>query len=75
MRGGRFRRPWHARAARLLVVAALALLLWAAAVASPFVAAHVLNLQGTAAQARALLAFAGSVLALVASLCLLLDRI
>jgi hypothetical protein len=66
--------PWYAALARLVLVAALSLVLWASAVAAPFVLAHVVELGASSAGVWALAA-AASVLGVIAFLVYLMDRI
>lgn len=67
--------PWHRTLARLVLVAALGLVLWASAIAGPFVLAYVVNLHDTPAAAWTIAAAAASVLGVIAFLCFLMDRV
>lgn len=67
--------PWYAVLARLTLVAALSLVLWASAVAAPFVLAHVVALRGSSVRVAALATVAAAWLGVVAFLCYLMDRV
>ncbi|MEI6634628.1 MAG: hypothetical protein WCP22_12555 [Chlamydiota bacterium] len=73
MRRGRDGVPWYAALARLALVAALSLVLWASAVAAPFVLAHALTLHDKSSGAWTLAAVAASVLGVIAFLVYLMD--
>jgi len=64
---------WGRTLARLALVAALSLVLWAAA--APFVLAHLVVLRGASARLAAAAAVAAAGLGVVAFLCYLMDRV
>lgn len=70
-----YRKPWYVWAVRILLVCCLGLALWAGAIASPFLTAHILEMKGAAQQMRAAAAVAASFLIAVAFVCYLLDRV
>lgn len=67
--------PWYAALARLALIAALSLVLWASAIAAPFVLAHAVELHDKPAAARALVCAAAALLGVIAFLVYLMDRI
>ena len=67
--------PRYKAPARLALVAALSLVLWASAVAAPFVLAHIVELHDKTAAAATAAAAAAAVLCVIAFLCFLLDRV
>ncbi|HOE27532.1 MAG: hypothetical protein IT574_07470 [Candidatus Aureabacteria bacterium] len=66
---------WGRTLARLALVAALSLVLWAGAAAAPFVLAHLVVLRGASARLAAAAAVAAAGLGVVAFLCYLMDRV
>lgn len=66
---------WGRTLARLALVVALSLVLWAGAVAAPFVLAHLAVLRGASARLTAAAAVAAAGLGVVAFLCFLMDRV
>ncbi|MCX6356907.1 MAG: hypothetical protein NT045_03375 [Candidatus Aureabacteria bacterium] len=67
--------PWCLRALRSALVAAIAALLWACAIAGPFIAAHLVVLHDRGEQLRTAGALVISVAGVLAFLCYLTDRI
>lgn len=67
--------PWYAAMARLALVAALSLVLWASAIAAPFVLAHAVELHDKSAAVRMLACAAAALLGVVAFIVYLMDRI
>lgn len=59
---------------RLILVGCIGFILWAGAVVSPFVVAHLFGLQGWLARVEALLSMTGAMVVLIMCLCYLLDR-
>jgi len=67
-------KPLYVWVVRFLLIACMAALLWVGALVSPFVAAHILEIKGSAAKLGAVVPLAAAFLIAAAFLCYLMDR-
>ena len=70
-----YHKPWYIWLVRATMLGLLSVVLWASAIASPFVFVYLLSLRGGLEKVLAFAALAGSVVVMIGFICYLLDRI